>query len=182
MSHLLDELSEDHKNVARLLKLLGRQLDAVAAADDADIELMIDAMRYMTGYPDRVHHPKEDLMFERLLDRDPDSADIVEHLRGQHEELAELGQAFLHTVQLVCDGSMVEREAFEETGRKYVELLRDHMREENEIAFPLARDMLTEEDWAYASDAFAGARDPIFGGIADQSFKELLEHIDRMDA
>lgn len=182
MSHLLEELGNDHKNVARLLKLLGRELDAVAAADNADTELMGEAMRYLTGYPDRVHHPKEDLMFERLASRDPDSADIIEHLRQQHVELAELGQAFLHTVRLVCDGSMVEREEFERTGRKYVELLGQHMREENDIAFPLARDMLTEDDWAYASGAFADARDPVFGDIADQSFKELLEHIERMDA
>lgn len=177
MSQLLDDLNMDHRNVAHLLEVLERELNAVAAADQADTETMSDVMRYMTGYPDRVHHPKEELMFERLLARDPDSVEVIEHLQRQHAELAELGRAFLHMLKLVCDGSMVERTSLEASGRNYVKLLREHMRDENEIAFPLARDMLTEEDWAYAADAFADARDPVFGDIVEESFKALIEHI-----
>jgi hemerythrin-like domain-containing protein len=41
-------------------------------------------MFYMTHYPDVLHHPKEDLAFERIKQRAADSGRIVDELTEQH--------------------------------------------------------------------------------------------------
>ena len=66
MSKVVGDLHQDHRNIRVLLDLLAREIDAVDDASGGDFELMRDVMVYMTRYPDHTHHPKEDLMFERM--------------------------------------------------------------------------------------------------------------------
>ena len=55
---------------------------------DAGVYLAQDIARYMHEYPDTVHHPTEDIIFNRLLVRDPDSKKDIDWLRKDHERLA----------------------------------------------------------------------------------------------
>ena len=68
---IIDELSEDHGNIARILNLLEAQLAAFRADRDPDYTLMSDAMHYIIHYQDLFHHPKEDIMLGKLTTRDP---------------------------------------------------------------------------------------------------------------
>ena len=54
---------------------LEKQMDVVRDEENADFELMHDIMLYMTHYPDRTHHPMEDLVFQKLTSL---------HIRGGH--------------------------------------------------------------------------------------------------
>ena len=69
MSAVMHDLHQDHRTIHELLGLLARELDAVSDVIGGDFELMRDIMVYMTRYPDHTHHPKEDLMFERMRER-----------------------------------------------------------------------------------------------------------------
>ena len=80
MSEIMRQLRDDHRNVALMMDLLERQLDAVHRMERADFDLMHDVMRYMTRYPDQVHHPKEDLMFERMGADEPGLARAIEDI------------------------------------------------------------------------------------------------------
>ena len=179
MPETLDQLRLDHRNVAELLGVLERELDAVTAIGDPDFALMGEVMRYMTFYPDHTHHPKEDLLFGRLLERRPEEAGEVAALRAEHEELRVLGSRFHDDLQRVIDGGLVEREALDAAGRAYVDLLRRHMERENVGVLPLAERHLLPEDWVVVERAFAGRQDPVFGPIVDESYRELLAAIRR---
>jgi hemerythrin-like domain-containing protein len=56
---------------------------------------MSDILYYMIHYPDLFHHPREDVIFSRLMERDPSVAQGVEELARQHRVIAESG-ARLH--------------------------------------------------------------------------------------
>ena len=58
---LLSELREDHRNMALVLNVLESTIETAATGEDPDFELIDEIMRYMTIYPDAVHHPKEDI-------------------------------------------------------------------------------------------------------------------------
>ena len=60
----------DHANFARLLDLLEAQLDLFHRGETPHYELMLDIMFYMTHYPDVLHHPKEDMAFTRIRERE----------------------------------------------------------------------------------------------------------------
>jgi len=71
MSNVIAALDSDHANIAKLLELIESEILAIEVGKTPDYPLLQDIMRYMTHYPDRYHHPKEDLIFAQLLKREP---------------------------------------------------------------------------------------------------------------
>ncbi len=179
MSMLMRSLHQDHRNVRDLLDLLARELDEVAGAGGGDFELMRDIMVYMTRYPDNTHHPKEDLMFERMRRRgvSPDTERTIETLRREHGALAEKGNAFRDMLIGVVDGALIEREVLVDTGRDYVAFLRHHAALEDETVFVEAVNLLDDGDWSAIEAAFEAQLDPIFGPVVRHEFQALHEHI-----
>ncbi len=179
MSKVVGDLHEDHGNIRMLLDLLAREIDAVAEANGGDFELMRDIMIYMVRYPDHTHHPKEDLMFERMRGRGvaPDTEAIIEKLLREHVALAEKGAAFRDMLAGVVDGAMVERDVLVATGRDYADFLEYHARLEDGTVFIEASKLLDEVDWAAIEGAFEARVDPIFGPVVQKEFQLLYEHI-----
>ena len=70
MSAIMEQLKADHGSISRLLATLEEQIAIVHDEENADFELMHDIMVYMTDYPERTHHPMEDLVFRKLANRD----------------------------------------------------------------------------------------------------------------
>ena len=179
MSTVMSELQQDHRNVREILDLLSRELDAVSDASGGDFELMRDIMIYMTRYPDHTHHPKEDLMFERMRERGitPETEATIEKLLREHVALAEKGNIFRDMLIGVVDGALVERDGLVAIGRDYVEFLRYHARLEDETVFLEAQKLLDDADWAVVRKAFEAQVDPVFGPAVDHEFESLYDHI-----
>ena len=179
MSTVMSELQQDHRNVREILGLLSRELDAVSDASGGDFELMRDIMIYMTRYPDHTHHPKEDLMFERMRERGitPETEATIAKLLREHVALAEKGNIFRDMLIGVVDGAMAERDTLVAIGRDYVEFLRYHARLEDETVFLEAQKLLDDADWAVVRKAFEAQVDPIFGPAVDHEFESLYDHI-----
>ena len=177
MSAIMQQLREDHHHVAFMLSILEQQLERVHEAQTADFELMRDIMVYMTSYPDRIHHPLEDLVFSKLAEHNNGRLEIVDVLLREHQGLAEKGQRFHDMLEQVADGSMVLRAELEETGKDYTAFLRHHMRLEDKEAFPLAERTLQDEDWRWVSEQFEMQKDPVFGSVVEKQFASLFQHI-----
>ena len=181
MSTVIRSLLDDHHNVAGLLNLLGRLLDAVEdeSAGSADIELMRDIMTYMIRFPDHTHHPKEDLMFERMRARElkPETGHIIDKLLREHAALARKGEALRRILLQVADVGGDHHRTLLATGRDYVQFLRYHMQLEEETVFSEAETLLDEADWSEIEDAFRTRTDPVFGSVVDREFRALYQHI-----
>lgn len=177
MSNTLEELQFDHRNIARLLSLLEAQIESMHGVDEADYGLMQEIMLYMTSYPDITHHPKEDLMFERLEARDERAHAPIADLVKEHKELGFKGMALRDIVDRAVEGDALARKEVESRGRHYIELLRRHMEKENKEVFPLAEQSLNEEDWEHIAAAFAAHEDPLFGSVVQGDYGTLAKSI-----
>ena len=69
---LLDTLHQDHRVLAHILEALDRQQALIHAGHEPDYELLEEILSYMADYPDRFHHPTEDAIFQRYLEK-PDA-------------------------------------------------------------------------------------------------------------
>ena len=69
MPALLERLNQDHKHLALVLDLLDTLLDLFHEGQEPDYELICEMLEYMENYEDQVHHPSEDLIFERMKAR-----------------------------------------------------------------------------------------------------------------
>lgn len=179
---IMKQLGADHGNVAQMLDILDRQLDNVHEMKSTDFDLMRDVMYYMTRYPDRVHHPLEDLVIHKLIDHDPSFRELGENILREHKGLAEKGEAFLEMLVQVTDGAMVLREDIEAAGRDYVAFLRAHMQKEDERLFPLAERTLKHQDWKEIGRAIERRHDPVFGPMVDDQFRALYDFIQQQTA
>ena len=175
--NILEQLKTDHQNVVTLLDILDDQVARVRSLESVDYDLMRDIMHYMTTYPDGFHHPMEDLVIEKLVERDPSSREMALGLVREHADLAKKSTLFLEMLEKVIDGELVVRENLVDKGVDYIEFLRSHMRREEERFFPRAEDLLTEQDWRQISSTIAHRTDPVFGEIVSAQYKSIYEFI-----
>ena len=172
MSAVMHQLHVDHINVAKLLDVLERQLAALRRDEDADYGLLVDIMLYMTQYPDLYHHPKEDLVFERLLLRDSKTHPAVQELMREHRQLAKESLQFLESLRGVENDVMLDRAEVISQGERYVNRLRRHMDKEEGELFPKAKQTLRAEDWEIIEIQMAPREDPLFGGLVGQQYQK----------
>ena len=74
MVHIIQRLREEHANIARLLDAFDQQIAVFIAGGTPDNDVMTAALDYLESYAERFRHPKEDLVYSRLRQRDPDAA------------------------------------------------------------------------------------------------------------
>jgi len=167
----------DHVRFARLLDLLDRELLRFHQGEQPDYALLLDVVHYLRHYPDRHHHPREDVAFARLAERDPAMSLPVARRLQEHRVIAAAGDALLEALQGVVEGALLERSALERTAATYIVYYRHHLEAEEHYVMPRAGQLLTAEDWAAVAAAAPAGADPLFGGNADARYSELRRRI-----
>ncbi len=139
MTDILDAIHEDHANMVKMLNALERQLAVFDAGETPDYDIVRGVVDYCLDYPDLYHHPKEDLVFERLKVRDPAAAAEIGDLPSQHAELAVRTRRLQEAVAAVLGDLEVPRARLDETLREFLDAYRQHMNEEERAFLPAAR-------------------------------------------
>ena len=181
LAQVLEDLREDHRNLALLLNLLEAECESATVDEAPDFELLHDIMQYMTVYSDAVHHPKEDLVYDALRDQGADYAEGLEGVEPDHRDIAHLGAALRNDIEAIIAGGAVTRETLIGDLRSYVDRLRKHMAWEEEDLFVRA-DSLAEANGNAAIDvSIFPDDDPLFGETRKTSFLNLLNHIQQFE-
>ncbi len=175
--NIMTELRNDHRNMAMVLNLLDRIVEEMEAGKDPDFELFDEIMRYMTIYPDAVHHPKEDVVYAELRARRPDLAEELSHVPDEHAEIARLGTLLRDEVEAINAGAAVRREKMIEDTAAYVKCLRDHMIWEEEDLFTRIDLMLNAEPYRVDVSEYEHIKDPVFELGIEAGFRRLLESL-----
>src|SRR6266545_2662482 len=148
MAAVLDNLQIDHRNMRQLLRILEEELDTYNTRGAADFDLMRQVMEYTLHYPSLIHHPREEMLFRRLLQRDPASRKTVGDLTKDHEELARLTHRFAAALHNVAHDVELPRALFIKVADEYVMRSRQHMEEEERSFLPTLLAVFREEDWS----------------------------------
>jgi hemerythrin-like domain-containing protein len=172
-------IRDEHQAIAAVLHALTHMVrgirEAGARPDFAALRALIF---YIDAYAERLHHPKEsDQLFRRLRERSGAAGAILdqldaEHARGEGETL-QLEHLLLEYEMLGATRFAAFDAGLSAFAKHYLE----HMRTEEERVLPLARDVLTADDWAGIDAAFAANRDPLTGHPPEQEFAALFHRI-----
>jgi hemerythrin-like domain-containing protein len=173
MTDIIESLHQDHVHMAQIAAIVERELATIEDGRTADFEALEDIMRYVTGYPDTYHHPTEDIVFERLKLRMPESIEEVDAILSEHRQVIEAGIRFLDAVRAVQEDVVMIRNDFTLIGRDYLSLLARHMNIEEARLFPLAKSTLTDEDWQELNERIEQRPDPLFGASLDDDYRRL---------
>ncbi|MEO1192010.1 MAG: hemerythrin domain-containing protein [Pseudomonadota bacterium] len=182
MTDMMQRLGLEHRNMERLLGVMEQQLSIFERGEEPDYDILTACADYFTGFPDRCHHPKEDMILARLRARDPEAAAKVGDLEGKHKVLAELTHAFKDTLDQILAEAELPRSQLADSLNRFIQAQRDHMQAERAGFFLVAEAVLTPEDWAALDEAASDETDPLFGGEAAAEYAALSEDIQRWQA
>ena len=177
MSQVIAALNRDHANVAKLLDLLESEILAIEVGKTPDYALLRNIMQYITQYPDRYHHPKEDLIFAQLVMREPEVRADVEAILKEHVSLGAAGWEFGGLLRTADVDSVNVREGLSTAGLAYIRALREHMLIEEGVLFPIAMEVLTVEDWKLIDEKIGTTKDPLFGSEIPDEYQRLYSLI-----
>ena len=177
MSDTIAMWHAEHKHFSRLLELLERQVVAFHADDEPNYELMLDIVNYLRYFPDRFHHPREDVAFARLVAHDAALKPMVERLQQEHRVIQAAGTELLAYLQQVVDDVVVERARVEAAAATYLVYYRRHLALEDRDIVPRAEELLTPQDWEAVVAAIPAGTDPLFGENCEPRYRELRRQI-----
>ena len=159
-----------------LMDLLEQDMNINATLPD---EILFSAIfDYIQHFSNRVHsQPKEIRLYLLLREKSPETGPLLDKLeKGYvigHEKLLELRQLLKECMANWPDG----REAFGHGLSRFSAALRKHIKKEEGVVLPRARDLLSNADW----DTITGGRDqqddPLFGDRVREEFRDLRHKI-----
>jgi len=181
-SRVLQALRGDHANARRLLALMQRRRAGLSNGGIEDARSLVDMLDYTTGYADRVHHPREDRLFECLIRRVPELSPVADDVLAEHRELADAGADLIQLLDRVVGGESVLVGPACRAVDAYIDRYRRHMEREEGELFEAAGRVLEAADWVAVEAAAADREDPLFGRVLETRFQDLYAELMRLEA
>ncbi|EYS87838.1 AraC family transcriptional regulator [Cupriavidus sp. SK-4] len=168
----------DHIHFASMLDLLEKQVSTFHQGEQPDYGLMATIIHYLRNYGDCVHHPREDVAYALLVDRDPGTRIIISRLLQEHRVIATVGAELLDRLREAQSEVVTSRAALEAAAAMYLVYYRNHLSTEEKQVMPRAARFLTEADWAEVAAIDPASADPLFGANVERRFATLRKQID----
>jgi hemerythrin-like domain-containing protein len=178
---IIERLSQEHRNVEKLLAVLERELDIFDRGDRPDYEVIRAVISYFEVYPAVYHHPQEDRVFAKLKTRDPVAAARIGDLTREHHKGVERLRRLAHVIESVLADAEMVRQDVDTIVRDFIAHERHHMVMEDRDFFPAALSALKPEDWKEIASAVTGRKDPLFSEVTEAQFEALRTHIMQLE-
>lgn len=172
-------LEQEHRTILLLLAVLGR-LARQALAGERPVKQLEEAIALLRAFADEGHHGKEEghlfpaLLIAGVVPRHGDHVALMvqEHDVGRRELDAVAEAVIALALGYDASGRLARAVA------RYVALLQDHIQLENEVLFPLARELLLR-----ASDTLErGYADVDVATFGPGGYDRVLARIDALAA
>ncbi|GAB2887744.1 hemerythrin domain-containing protein [Microbulbifer echini] len=180
MNSIYRQLCLDHKNMQQMLNAFEHLLQDLFGDSERDpntLSLILDALDYFSVYPDRYHHPVEDLILARLLTKPVHDRNAIYEAQMQHEQIAATTKHMCALFYAVANNAMVERRVLQGASRAYLQLQRSHIDLENSIIFPQIEQYLQVEDWKQIRRQVEEIKDPLFNKSTKNIYESLHEYL-----
>jgi hemerythrin-like domain-containing protein len=182
MTYVVEVLRGEHRNSEKLLRVLEQELGVFDCGNRPNYEVILGVIEYFKDYPDSCHHPKENMIFEKLKSRDPVATANIGDLFSEHKEGADRLRRAAQAVEAVLNDQDLVRQRVDAIIRNFIDRERQHMEMEERIFFPAALNALRPKDWADIALKLADRRDPLNESGLEQKFGMLRRKILEIEA
>lgn len=175
----LTVIKDEHRSLA-VVAVAMRQLvnSSQESLGDSDLTALQYMVTYLRDFPERVHHPKEELHLHRALRlRSPDAAQLLATVESQHvqehQQVEELGICLAD----IRKHGMKDLPRLQGLVNALADCVLKHIGDEESHLLPLAQRCLTDADWSDVARAFAANADPRFGDLSSAELSRLFTQI-----
>jgi len=177
MTRIIELLRDEHKDIEKLLGVLEDELRIFDRQERPDYEVIQAIISYFQDYPDSCHHPKEDMIFDKLRVRNPAALQKVGDVEAEHRQEAERLQRLVHTVRSILLDHDIRRQTFDEVVHDFIDHQRAHMTMEERVLFPAAVNALRSEDWTEIELQWSNSKDSLFNVAMGEKCQSLRDRI-----
>ncbi len=151
MTRATDVLKGEHRVIEQVLDCLESIAERARAQGSLDRESAADALRFVRDFADACHHGREEQhLFPAMIQKGvPGEVGPVGVMLTEHEA----GRAAARRMEELISGEG-DVEAFAHEATTFVGLLREHILKEDNILFPMANSVLSEEEQVALMDEF----------------------------
>jgi len=153
----LDVLMDEHRGFSAMLDVLDAVAGRLEHGEQVPMLMLIEVLDFFETFTDR-HHNKEEAMLFPLLAKHgigPDQT-VVSVLMSQHEAGRVYGTKMRSELRRLQEGDPSAPSALASDARGYIELIREHIRIEDEYFYKLADQVLTEAEHEAIVEQCAG--------------------------
>jgi hemerythrin-like domain-containing protein len=161
-----EELKEEHTLVLMVVEAMEREVASIEGTGRVHSERVAQMMEFTRRFTDGYHHFKEEqVLFPVLEERDRGAAGQVSVLLSEHDAGREAVRGVLDNLPRAGDDAAA-RAAVAENLKLYAFLLRLHINKEDNVLFPLADRLLSDQEAEIMAGDFgraeeeSGAGDP----------------------
>lgn len=177
MTDLMQALQTDHHHFSQLLDVLMEGLATLQQDGRPDYAALLDSVDYLQDYADRYHYPKEDLIYERYLERNDEARSVIEDLPRQHRDLKQRTARLRKILEGLLHDAVISKKQLMDQLNDFIERQTVHLRTEEAKIFPLLAQRLTAADWSQLAARLPSRIDPLFGDRVARQYRALYERI-----
>ncbi len=143
-------LREDHAGLSRVLREIDAQQTALRSMPETARPVLVEAMRYILVYQHSVHHPREDMLFAKIRDREPMLYRNMHRLVMEHRIGQERAEALARDLARATPAQLRGKAGvrLSKQLQDYVRHTRAHMRREEAVFYTGSARVLKASDWA----------------------------------
>jgi hemerythrin-like domain-containing protein len=177
MTRMIELLRDEHRDIEQLLKVLEDEVKVFDRRERPDYEVIQAIIDYFQDYPDCCHHPKEDMIFDRLKARDSLAAKHIGDVEAEHRQETERLDRVAKVVRNILLDREVLRETFGKVMRDFIDHQRKHMAMEERTLFPAAASALQPTDWQEIDSKWNDKTETLFSVAMEEKCHSLREQI-----
>lgn len=168
-------IRQEHSCLATILNAMRYFVREIAERGKSpDLKVFRAMAFYISEFPERLHHPKEDLyLFTLLRKRTSAVDDTLAELEKQHGQGERMARELEHALTRY---ELFGHEAFPkfaEAVERYATYYFAHMALEEDVILPEAKLSLLPEDWEIIAAEFGANRDPLHQAESESDFNKL---------
>jgi hemerythrin-like domain-containing protein len=177
MTRMIELLRDEHRDIERLLSVLEDELKVFDRRERPDYEIIQAIISYFQDYPDCCHHPKEDMIFDKLKARDPPAAKRIGDVEAEHRQETDRLDRVARVVRNVLLDRDIVRQTFSDVMRDFIDHQRVHMAMEERTLFPAAANALRSEDWREIDLKWNDKTETLFNVAMGEKLQSLRDRI-----
>ena len=167
-------LSEEHKNILKVIHSLNKKCQDLENNKDLDKDFFNQAVDFIQNYADKFHHAKEeDILFKTINENEECMhCNPVEQMLHEHD----LGRDFVKGAKQGLEENDIKKILENFTG--YASLLKDHIFKEDNILYPMADQAISQKDQELMLEKFEQVEKEKFNSDIKQKYLSFVKKAD----
>ena len=176
-----DILVAEHDVIERMLKVLNEAADRLEKGETVEAELFIKAADFIQNFADRCHHAKEEDILVKLMQKRgiPTEGGPIAVMLSEHEQGRMYRQGLAQAAEALNNGDTSAAASAIENARNFATLLSQHIAKENNILYPMANQVFSEEDQRQLHREFERVEKEVIGAGVHEKYHHMVEELEK---